>query len=550
VRLTLLAPFAGTVADLPVEVGEVVNAAVPVVTLADFDRWLVETTDLTELDVVAIAIGYPATVEVDGLPGGSLNGTVVDIAPVAQEVRGDMTYTVQIELDEAEALPLRWGMTVFVTMATEDGAVGPGTTRVGSEQGVSAEGVLEPIRSIDLSFLSGGTVAELLVQNGQQIASGEALIRLDARPLENGLAQAQAGVVAAQARLSAAEAQLAVAQSGQAGAEAAVSAAEARLALLRAGARAEEVAAAESEVAAAAAGISEATGNRDASLGVSDARVRAAEARVAAAEAELVSLQETYDTIITTCFELPDGGEMCPLLGPPEENVRFQLETAQTRLSAAQTALGEARNGATAGQRQAAEAAVAVAIARRDIAQARLALLLAGAMPQQIEEAQVMVEQARLGLSQVEAAVQQAEAQVAQAAATVVSAQAAVAAAEKALERMTLHAPFAGTVANITVEVGELVAPGGPVATVADLTRWQVRTTDLVELDIASVVVGQEVEVTLDAIAGEVLPGRVERISRVAEVVRGDVTYSVIVTLDEGADLPLRWGMTALVNTK
>jgi HlyD family secretion protein len=554
-RMTLLAPFPGTVADLGVEEGEVVSAGIPVITLADFDGWMVETTDLTELDVVAIAVGHPASVQIDALPGETLSGRVVDIAPASQEVRGDVTYAVKVDLDEQTELPLRWGMTVFVTIGTEaDEQLQPASAATTAEAvttggAVSAEGVLEPLRSVELSFLTGGTVAELLVENGRQVNTGDPLIRLDSGPLENALAQVEAALKTAEAGQKAAEAQLVVAQSRQAGAEAAVAAAEAQLALIQGGPRSEEIAAAEENLAAAEAGVVQAVGNRDASVEVSVAQVRAAEAEVAAAEAALAPLQEAYETILDTCFELPDGGETCPLLGPPEETVRFQLETAQARLSAAQAALEEARNGPTAAQQQAADAAVAVAIAQRNVAQAQLALLQAGATSQQIEEAQLKVEQMGLGLTEVEAEVQAAEAAVMQAQAGVVSAQAAVESAQKALERMTVRAPFPGIVANLTVEVGEMVAPGTPVAAVADMSGWQVRTTDLVDLDIANVAVGQPVEVTLDAIPDETLRGTVWDIGRVAELSQGDVTYSVVIALSDYPDLPLRWGMSVLVST-
>jgi hypothetical protein len=56
------------------------------------------------------------------------------------------------------------------------------------------------------------------------------------------------------------------------------------------------------------------------------------------------------------------------------------------------------------------------------------------------------------------------------------------------------------------------------------------------------------VEVTLDAIPGETLRGTVKEIGRAAELSQGDVTYPVVIALDDYPDLPLRWGMTALVS--
>jgi multidrug efflux pump subunit AcrA (membrane-fusion protein) len=113
---------------------------------------------------------------------------------------------------------------------------------------------------------------------------------------------------------------------------------------------------------------------------------------------------------------------------------------------------------------------------------------------------------------------------------------------------MTLVAPFAGTISAITLEPGELVIPGNPVGSLADTTRWVVETTDLVELDVVHVSDGQLVEITIEALPGELLRGEVSDIGRVPEINRGDVVYRVRITLDDYPDLPLRWGMTALVN--
>ena len=120
-NMTLTAPFAGVVADIIPEVGEVVAAGMPVVMFGDFSDWIVETTDLTELDVVSLEVGDPVEVSIDAIPGEIVTGTVTDIATTSTLTRGDVTYTVTIVLDEASALPLRWGMTVFVDVDVDQG---------------------------------------------------------------------------------------------------------------------------------------------------------------------------------------------------------------------------------------------------------------------------------------------------------------------------------------------------------------------------------------------------------------------------------------------
>jgi HlyD family secretion protein len=545
---TLTAPFVGTVADVTVAVGEVAAAGMPAAVVADFSGWLVETTDLTELDVADVAAGAPAQVRADALPETLLTGVVSDVDPLAGEVRGDTTYQVTIRLDDAPAAPLRWGMTVFTAIGPDATAGAPSAVAASTAEGIAAEGVLLPRDAAALAFQLGGTVAELPAAEGQTVAAGAPLIRLDATTAEAAVTQTEAALAAAEAGLAAARAGLAVAEAQQATAATALTAAEAQLALTQAGPRPEQLAAAERTVAAAAGGVAQAAAERDAALDVSDAAVRAAEAQLAAAQAQLTALQDAYDTILTTCVTLPDGSEVCPLLGAPEENARAQVAAAEANAAAAQLALDEARAGATAAEQRSAGATVGVAAAQQALAAAQRDLLLAGARPEQIQLAEIGVERARLGLTTANVAVEQAAAAVAQAEAGVRRATADATAAGNALARLTLAAPFAGTVSELLPEVGELVAPGVAVARLGG-GGWVVETTDLVELDVIHVAAGQTVEVTLDALPGETLRGTVLDVGRVPEVTLGDVTYRVRIALDDVPEgLPLRWGMTALVD--
>ncbi len=543
----LTAPFAGTVADITVAVGEVAAAGVPAAIVADFSGWRVETTDLTELDVADVAVGAPAQARADALPDTLLTGQVSNVAAVAREVRGDTTYKVTIRLDAAPDAPLRWGMTVFTAIGP-DATVGAPVAVAGSAaEGIAAEGALVPRDAAALAFQLGGTVAEVAAAEGQTVDAGAPLLRLDATTAAAAVAQTEAALAAAEAGLAAAQAQLTVAEAQRTTAAAALTAAEAQLALAQAGPRPEQLAAAERNVAAAAGGMAQAAAERDAVLDVSDAAVRAAEAQLAAARARLTALQNAYDTILTTCVTLPDGSEVCPLLGAPEENARAQVAAAEASAAAAQLALDEARAGATIAEQRSAAAGVSVATAQQSLAAAQRDLLLAGARPEQIQLAEIGVERARLGLTTAGVAVEQAATAVTQAEAGVQSATADAAEARNALSRLTLGAPFAGTVSELLPEVGELVAPGVAVARLGG-GGWVVETTDLVELDAVHVAIGQAVEVTLDALPGETLRGTVIDVGRVPEIVLGDVTYRVRIALDNvPEDLPLRWGMTALV---
>ena len=345
---------------------------------------------------------------------------------------------------------------------------------------VSVTGEVVPAEWTNLSIQRGGTVVEVLVEPGDEVAAGDLLVRLDST-----------------------DAQLAVQQ-----AEAALEAAQARLALLKATPRSQEIAVLQEQVESAEAAVSQATAQRNQlTAGATEAEIAAAKTEVAAAEAERKQAQIRYDEIQGKKVE--DWVETEAIL---------RLRAAEQALEAAQVALTQVRRGSGARVREA-DAAVQAAAARRDVAQAQLDLLQAGATAQEAAVVQAGVTQAQVELD----------------------------AAQVALERCKLHAPFDGTIGAVNVREEELVAPGDSLVTLGDLSTLRVETTDLDEIDVARVAVGQEVALTFDALPERVFAGRVTRVSSMAEPGSGGVNYTVVVELDE-LDPAIRWGMTAFVD--
>ena len=413
---------------------------------------------------------------------------------------------------------------------------------------VSAEGRLAPTAQVALAFQTGGTVTEVFVNEGEVVQAGDPLIQLDAAAAELNLQQAQAQLATVQSSLVAAENRKLLAETAVQTALAQLVVAQATLALVQAGPQPEQVAAAQSRVAAAEAAVSQAVGNRDAALDIADeSDILAAQAAIAAAQAEVQQLEQAYEDILNSCVDTPQG-EVCPLFGPVEEQTRQQLAAARLNQEAAQAALEALQNGATPAQQQAANASVSVAQANLSVAQAQLALLLAGATPEQVQQAEVGVQQAQVGVQQAEVGVNQAVAAVAQAEVAVSLAAAGIEAAELAVERTLLRATFDSTVVSVGLNIGELIAPGLPVVTLADYSQWQIETTDLTELDIALVADGASVAVRVDALPEVELVGTVTAVGLVPDLAQGDVVYSVTIDLAETDDLPLRWGMTAFVD--
>lgn len=110
----LTAPFDGIVADVSVKAGEQVTVETRVISIANFDSWVIETTDITELEVVKLSEGQPVLFVPDALPDVSLKGTITEISQAFTQQGGDILYTVRIAVQETDPR-LKWGMTVEVT---------------------------------------------------------------------------------------------------------------------------------------------------------------------------------------------------------------------------------------------------------------------------------------------------------------------------------------------------------------------------------------------------------------------------------------------------
>jgi HlyD family secretion protein len=110
--LTLTAPFAGNIVELNVGAGESVLPGQVVVRLGDLEHLQVETTDLSEKDLGGVAIGQPATINVEALQK-DIKGQVTQIASESTKLGGDVVYAVTLQLADQPA-DLRWGMSVKV----------------------------------------------------------------------------------------------------------------------------------------------------------------------------------------------------------------------------------------------------------------------------------------------------------------------------------------------------------------------------------------------------------------------------------------------------
>lgn len=152
-KTTIYAPMAGTVSKLNKEIGEIAlgsqfqeDIILELANLAGMEALV----DVDENDIVQLALGDEATIEVDALPGASFKGTVTDIASSAK-IAGQGTSDQKTEFEVKVAIldpgsQLRPGMTASADIVTEvrDNALGVPiqsvAVRTPDQLGVAAKG--------------------------------------------------------------------------------------------------------------------------------------------------------------------------------------------------------------------------------------------------------------------------------------------------------------------------------------------------------------------------------------------------------------------------
>lgn len=168
----------------------------------------------------------------------------------------------------------------------------------------------------------------------------------------------------------------------------------------------------------------------------------------------------------------------------------------------------------------------------------------------QVTNAQTALDQAKTDLDRISKENKdQNSAEVKNAQFRVKQAETALEQAKNNLAAAKLTAPVAGTIIALTGREGENLQPGAAVITLADISRWQVETTDLDEVAVGRLVIGQRAIVRLTALPDRTLNGKVASIATAPTVLaNGDVTYTVIINLtDETSNVALKPGQTARV---
>ena len=417
----------------------------------------------------------------------------------------------------------------------------PVVARAGNS--VVAEGVVEPARWSGLSFEVPGRVTEVRVANGQSVAVGDLLARLDTDELELELQNAQQELLAQQAALDlllqgTREEVIARADKDNADkiAQAEISLRAKRLQLEKAQLDNPtlDVSAAETRVQQLQAQFSQVRAQDPV------AEITAAQVGLERSKIALDDAQDEYNKALDRPWEdqaMRDGW------AKELEQKQLDYRLAQTQLEGA----GRAQQAHT----------LSLSVLRAQIAEAQTQLegarVKEAAYPVTLETLAADVDAAQANLEALRAWDNPNRdpalgGEIAQARVAVRRAEIAVAQIELQLEDAELRAPFAGALADVDVKVGDEVTPDQVVVVLATLDELQVFTTDLTELDVGRIAVDHPVRVSVDALPGDRFAGIVREIALQGQDYRGDVVYEVTVEFTE-AGLPesLRWGMTAMV---
>lgn len=199
------------------------------------------------------------------------------------------------------------------------------------------------------------------------------------------------------------------------------------------------------------------------------------------------------------------------------EEVRYKSESDPTRRALKEKLDAAESNHQNALRRLELEAQRMMALANLEKAKAEFEKVKDGPNPQEIEMAQARLKNAQAQFDKARAAIEQA----------------------------ILKVPFDGTITALEASPGETVLAGSVVAIMGTLDQFVVETSDLSERDVAQVEIGNKARIWIDAL-GKDVEGQVIEISPQANLLGGDVVYTVVVALEE--QLPgLRWGMSAEV---
>jgi HlyD family secretion protein len=114
----IIAPFDGTVTQAESAVGNQVSAGTVAFRVDDISHLLVDV-QVSEVDINTVAIGQSATLTFDAILAKEYHGKVVEVGQAGDTVQGVVSFTVTVELTDADKL-VKPGMTAAVNVVIEE----------------------------------------------------------------------------------------------------------------------------------------------------------------------------------------------------------------------------------------------------------------------------------------------------------------------------------------------------------------------------------------------------------------------------------------------
>jgi HlyD family secretion protein len=93
----LAAPFTGTITDIQVQTGDMVNPGTYAFQIDDLSRLLVDL-QVSEVDINNVKVGQPVDFSFDAVPDKTYAGQVTGIAPVGNSSSGAVNFTVTVQM--------------------------------------------------------------------------------------------------------------------------------------------------------------------------------------------------------------------------------------------------------------------------------------------------------------------------------------------------------------------------------------------------------------------------------------------------------------------
>jgi HlyD family secretion protein len=387
---------------------------------------------------------------------------------------------------------------------------------------VNSAGNIAAAQTVVLNFQQTGVVQKVNAQVGDQVKAGQVLATLDTTNLQLQVQTAQINLKVAQDNL--AKARNPNTAQDLASARAALAAAQANYDKLAAPPTASDVAAARAAVAGAQAAYAAA----QKTAGTGNSQLDAAAATVQKAQQAVQAAQAAYDKVAGA-----------PGVGASPQAVALQGATTdyQAALAAYQTL--QATTGPTA------NSTVQQAASALAQAQANLTKVLNPVTQNDLTSSQALVTQAQDNLDKLLAGSDANTLDIAQNA--VDQANVALQQAQLQLQQAQIVAPFDAVVTAVGITPGQSATSSTAGAIqVADLHHLQI-VVNMAEVDVTKVRVGQDAQITLDALPNAALTGKVSLIAPAGVLTQGVVNYPVTIDVTN-PPASVKSGMTANLN--